>query len=312
VNIKTEQIMKVGIRFSKVGKIYHFYSKIQDLKPGDSVVVETSRGWQLGSVVQPQVEMPGSGEVNLKYIDRRATEEDIQHSHELQQKEADVIELCRQKSGELNFQGVKFVEAEFSFDESRLTILLNQEADEKLALKPLRRLLQKNYPAVQIELRQIGPRDVAKNLCGIGACGMESRCCCTFLTEFNSISIRMAKEQGISLTPSEITGMCGRLRCCLNYEYKNYVEARKDLPKRNQRVMTPQGEGKVLDAFPLKRTILVGIPDVGVREFPLDELLPAGSIVEQQKVENKPVEVLEENKNVQVVKRKSRRRRRRR
>ena len=150
--------------------------------------------------------------------------------------------------------------------------MLNQEADEKLDMKPLRRILQKSYPSTQIELRQIGPRDVAKTLCGIGACGLEKRCCCSFLTEFSSISIRMAKEQGISLTPSEITGMCGRLRCCLIYEFENYVEARKELPKKNQIIKTPQGEGKVIDAFPLKRSVLVEIPETGVREFKMDEL----------------------------------------
>ncbi len=316
MNTQIEEINKVGIRFSKVGKIYHFLSKIPDLKIGDVVVVETSRGWQLGTVAQPITESRDSEEGNLKYIDRKATDADRQHSSELQQKEAEVIELCRQKSAELKFNGVKFVEAEFSFDESRLTILLNQEADEKLDLKPLRRLLQKHYPAVQIELRQIGPRDVAKTLCGIGACGLETRCCCAFLTDFSSISIRMAKEQGISLTPSEITGMCGRLRCCLIYEYDHYVEARKELPKRNQRLMTPQGEGRVLDAFPLKRSVLVEIPDVGMREFTLEDLQSAEqgvtTITIPTPAEKKPVEVAEASKPLQTDRKKSRRKRRRR
>jgi hypothetical protein len=105
---------------------------------------------------------------------------------------------------------------------------------------------------------------VAKLLGGMGACGIENRCCSMFLTEFSPISIKMAKEQGISLTPTEITGMCGRLRCCLIYEYENYVEARKNLPKRNKRVVTPSGEGKVWDVYPLKQTVLVEL-DNGVR-----------------------------------------------
>ena len=128
--------------------------------------------------------------------------------------------------------------------------------------------MQKMFAPSQVEMRQIGPRDVAKLLCGMGACGLEMRCCCAFLTEFSSISIRMAKEQGISLTPSEITGMCGRLRCCLIYEYDQYVDARKSLPKRNKRVQTPQGEGKVVDVVPLREAVLVELPDIGVREFP--------------------------------------------
>ncbi len=309
---QTETSKVVGIRFSRVGKVYHFISTIEDLKQGDYVVVETSRGWQLGKVIQPQVDIKNSEETNLKQIDRKATPEDMIKRQELQQKEAEVIALCREKSAELKFEGTKFVEAEFSFDSSRLTILLNQEADEKLDMKPLRRILQKSYPATQIELRQIGPRDVAKNLCGIGACGLEKRCCCSFLTEFSSISIRMAKEQGISLTPSEITGMCGRLRCCLIYEFENYVEARKELPKKNQILKTPLGEGKVIDAFPLKRSVLVEIPETGVREFKMDELLSQDSISQPVVAVPLPPVVLEQNKTVQVDKKKNHRKRRRR
>ncbi len=104
----------------------------------------------------------------------------------------------------------------------------------------------------------IGPRDVGKGVVGgMGACGLETRCCSKFLTDFSSISIRMAKEQGISLTPAEITGMCGRLRCCLFYEYDQYVEARQGMPKRNKRVMTPDGEGKVIDIIPLQGKVVV-------------------------------------------------------
>lgn len=307
-----DAIKVVGIRFSRVGKVYHFNSTIEDLKQGDHVVVETSRGWQLGKVIQPMIDIKNPEETNLKQIDRKATPEDMKRRQDLLQKEAEVIALCREKSAELKFEGTKFVEAEFSFDSSRLTILLNQEADEKLDMKPLRRILQKSYPSTQIELRQIGPRDVAKSLCGIGACGLEKRCCCSFLTEFSSISIRMAKEQGISLTPSEITGMCGRLRCCLIYEFENYVEARKELPKKNQIIKTPQGEGKVIDAFPLKRSVLVEIPETGIREFKMDELQSLDSNNQPVVSETPPTEIIEHNKSVQVDKKKSRRKRRRR
>jgi cell fate regulator YaaT (PSP1 superfamily) len=134
--------------------------------------------------------------------------------------------------------------------------------------------MQKQYPQSQVEMRQIGPRDVAKLLGGMGACGLETRCCSKFLTEFSPISIKMAKEQGISLTPQEITGMCGRLRCCLVYEYEQYAAARKELPKRNKRVVTPMGEGKVLDVNPLRMTIRVELPDVGGREFHRNQVEP--------------------------------------
>jgi cell fate regulator YaaT (PSP1 superfamily) len=107
---------------------------------------------------------------------------------------------------------------------------------------------------------------------GMGACGLETRCCTRFLTEFSSISIRMAKEQSVSLTPSEITGMCGRLRCCLIYEYQNYVDARQQLPKRNKMVKTPKGIGKVVDVNPLQALIFVEIPELGVVQFPKEEI----------------------------------------
>jgi cell fate regulator YaaT (PSP1 superfamily) len=127
-------------------------------------------------------------------------------------------------------------------------------------------------------MRQIGPRDVAKIIGGMGACGLETRCCSKFLTEFSPISIKMAKEQGISLTPSEITGMCGRLRCCLIYEYEQYVTARKALPKRNKRVVTPMGEGKVLDVAPMSSMVTVLIDsdekNRSVHTFPRDEIEP--------------------------------------
>src|SRR5204863_1431757 len=127
----------------------------------------------------------------------------------------------------------------------------------KVETKSLRDDMQRLYPAQHVTLRQISPRDVAKIIGGMGACGLETRCCSMFLTEFSPISIKMAKEQGISLNPTEITGMCGRLRCCLVYEYEQYVEARKQLPKRGKRVGTPHGEGKVLDQNPLRETVLV-------------------------------------------------------
>jgi cell fate regulator YaaT (PSP1 superfamily) len=138
--------------------------------------------------------------------------------------------------------------------------------------------MQRVYGPAQVELRQIGPRDVAKALGGMGACGLESRCCSKFITEFSSISIRMAKEQGISLTPTEITGMCGRLRCCLIYEYENYVEARKLLPKKNKRVITPDGEGKVVDVSPIREMVTVELPEIGRKEYHKDVLKPADEL----------------------------------
>jgi cell fate regulator YaaT (PSP1 superfamily) len=266
----------VGVRFSKVGKIYHFdASAIPDLHNGEPVIVETSRGWQMGSVAEIVENPTPPPDGSWKPVDRRATPRDLLMRQGWQNHEAEVIVSARKRASELNLSGLKIVSSEYSFDGTRLAILFNTESEEKVDLKSLRSDMQRMYSPAQVELRQIGPRDVAKLLGGMGACGMETRCCAKFLTEFSSISIRMAKEQGISLTPTEITGMCGRLRCCLIYEYEQYVAARAQMPKRNKRVITPEGEGRVVDVSPIRGMVLVEIPEKGVREFPKDDCKPA-------------------------------------
>ncbi len=279
----------VGVRFSKVGKIYHFdASRVRDLQLGDIVVVETSRGWQLGEVAQLVTEPIQPPDGVWKLVDRQATPRDLLLRQSWQQREAEVLVSCRARAAELRLEGVKIVAAEYSFDGTRLSILFSTESEEKVDLKSLRQDMQRLYNHSQVELRQIGPRDVAKIIGGMGACGLETRCCSKFLTDFSSISIRMAKEQGISLTPSEITGMCGRLRCCLIYEYEQYVAARQGLPKRNKRVITPQGEGKVIDVYPLREAVLVELPEVGYREFNKSEIQPAEELENLQKKAQNP------------------------
>jgi cell fate regulator YaaT (PSP1 superfamily) len=263
----------VGVRFNPVGKAYHFdASKIPDLKVGEFVVVETSRGWQLGQVANLLSKPCPPQEGGWKQVDRRATARDLVMRQSWQAKEAEVLLKAQNRASEMRLTGIKVVAAEYSFDGNRLTVQFSTEAEEKIELKGLRSELQKMFSPTQVELRQIGPRDVAKLLCGMGACGLERRCCSGFLTEFSSISIRMAKEQGISLTPAEITGMCGRLRCCLIYEYEHYMELRSQLPKRNKRVITPAGEGKVVDVNPLRQRVVVDIPGTGPREFGKEEI----------------------------------------
>ncbi len=263
----------VGLRFQKVGKIYHFDAgNCPDLMPGDFAVVETSRGKQLGEVIHLVDSKEQSGGATLKPVLRKATPQDLVLRESWKGKELEAIETCRVKVTELKLADVKIVEAEFSFDGSRLSFTYSSEAGEKTDLRNLRRVMQRIYPQSRIEMHLIGPRDVAKYLGGMGACGLETRCCAKFLTDFSPISIKMAKEQGISLTPTEITGMCGRLRCCLVYEYEQYMEARKGLPKRGKRVMTPGGAGKVLDVLTLRQALLVEL-DQGVRrEFSSDEV----------------------------------------
>jgi cell fate regulator YaaT (PSP1 superfamily) len=265
----------VGVRFQKVGKIYHFDAHhCQDLQPGDFAVVDTTRGRQLGEIIHFVEDPQPPPEGTWKPIQRKATPQDLVLRQSWQQKEIEAMINCRAKASELKIPSVKIIAAEFSFDGSRLSLLYSSETGDKIDLRALRRGMQKLYPHSKVEMHQIGPRDVAKILGGMGACGLENRCCSMFLTEFSPISIKMAKDQGISLTPSEITGMCGRLRCCLVYEYEAYVEARKQLPKRGKRVITPQGEGKVVDVYPLKQAVLVNIENGGYTEFQKEDIQP--------------------------------------
>ncbi len=285
----SDKLCVVGVRFSKTGKVYNFdASAVENVGLGDSVVVETSRGWQIGQVAQI-IENPSTPPEGIwKKVDRLATARDLAMRQSWQLKEAEVIAAGRQRVKELNLEGIKIITSEFSIDGSRLTIFFSSEVEEKVDLKSLRQDMQRQFSPTQVEVRQMGPRDVAKLFGGMGACGMESRCCSRFLTEFSSISIKMAKEQGISLTPTEITGMCGRLRCCLIYEYELYVKARQELPKRNKRVITPIGEGKVIDVIPLREIILVELPEVGVRQFNKEELQPADELEALQKKAQNP------------------------
>ena len=248
----------IGVRFSPIGKIYHFDStQVPNIQLGERVIVDTARGRHLGEVVQFLPEKPSPPEGGWKFVERRATPRDLLLQQTWQAKQTEAMINCRARAAELGLQQLKIVAAEYNYDGSRLTFMYSTETDEKAELKSLKKDMQDLYSKTHIEVRQIGPRDVAKLLGGMGACGLETRCCSKFLTEFSPISIKMAKEQGISLTPSEITGMCGRLRCCLIYEFEQYVEARKQLPKRNKRVITPRGEGKVLDVLPMENKVMV-------------------------------------------------------
>lgn len=258
----------VGLRFQPVGKIYHFdASSVRDLKAGDFAIVETSRGSQIGQMVYAVEKPDPNSSGSIKPVLRRATPQDLILKQSWEQKEEEIVEICQTKADELGFTDIKIISVEISFDGTKLYILYSCEEEEKTDLKALKRVVQRLYTPMYIELHLIGPRDVAKILGGMGACGLEARCCATFLPDFSPISIKMAKEQGISLTPTEITGMCGRLRCCLAYEYEQYAEARKLLPKRGKRVSTPSGDGKVIEVNALKSALVVEMDSGGLHEF---------------------------------------------
>jgi cell fate regulator YaaT (PSP1 superfamily) len=266
----------VGVRFQKLGKLYHFKlnGDAAGIQPGDHVVVETKRGRQLGQVIAYVDPQEIDRRRGLKAIERKANPRDLVMKQVWEQRELDALISCREKVQQMGIKDAKFVKAEYSFDGSWLTFMYATE-NKKLDIRPLRRSLSRMFRS-RVDMVLIGPRDVAKIMGGHGACGAP-RCCSTFLTEFSPVSIKMAKEQGISLSPQEITGMCGRLRCCLIYEYEQYVEAKKQLPRAGKRIDTPYGQGRVVDVRALRDSVIVEVEgdyhEVFRHEFePSDEL----------------------------------------
>lgn len=278
-----QQRTVAGVRFQRVGKLYHFeYGDYPQLQKGDHVIVETTRGRQMGEVVN----FYAVDEENRDYkpILRMASPRDLILRHHWELQQDDAMEIVKQKVREHNVRDAKFITALYNFDGSLLTIVYT--ADDKVNVNKLWSDLSKVFPHATVELRQVGPRDVAKLLGGFGACG-ELRCCSTFLTDFSPVSIKMAKAQGISLNPSEITGMCGRLRCCLVYEYEQYVEARQHLPKKNKRIGTPHGEGRVIDVMPLQDAVLVAVGD-GMQVVKREEIVPLEELEAMAKKAKEP------------------------
>jgi len=250
--------MIVSIRFQPIGKLYDFQAdEEQDVRIGDYVLVETSRGQQLGEVASFRIPQDEEDVSAFKPINRRATGGDLALRQHWEKKEAEALDIAHKVAEEVG-TAAKFVGAEYTFDGRRLTFLYVSD-ERKLNLDRFLRRLKQNF-SVLVELRRIGPRDHAKALEGYGACG-EQRCCSRFLTQFVPVSIKMAKVQGVSLNPEEITGVCGRLRCCLAYEQEQYSDAVRGLPRRKKRVRTPHGEGRVVDLLPLKNVVVVQVQD---------------------------------------------------
>ena len=267
-----EEIKYIGVQFSPVGKQYHFSVPADlEVQAGDFVVVNTSRGLQMGKVAQLDVD-PRADVASIIQVDRLATEEDKQKSHANKEKAQEAVEIVNHFLKENEYGEIKAVDAEYTLDGAKMTIYMTYEQDLEFDIRSFLRDVSKHFSDTRLEVRQVGPRDVAKLISGLGACGIEKRCCARFLTEFSSISIKMAKAQDISLTPSEITGICGRLRCCLRYENETYEAALKELPKRKKMVMTPLGEGRVTQVLPLSESVIVNLPEIGPRQFTREEL----------------------------------------
>ncbi len=258
----------VVIRFKRAGKIYYFDPVDIELEMNDRVIVETTRGLALGQVVIfPKQVLTSDVNSPLKPVVRKAEPEDVKRAQELEAKEGEALAECRQLIDKLHL-AMKLLSAEYNFDGSRLTFYFS--AAERVDFRELVRELSSHFK-VRVELRQVGPRDEAKLIGGYGRCG-RPLCCASFLSEFAPVSIRMAKEQDLSLNPMKISGCCGRLMCCLGYESEQYRKMRAKLPKSGQRVSTAMGVAKVVRSNPLKETVLVELENQTSVELPLSEI----------------------------------------
>ncbi len=264
----------VGVSFRPVTKIYYFDPGVLlDLMADEYVVVETSQGQEVGQVTwSPRAVAENMLAGDLKPVVRRANATDLLERDRFRRKEAEVLALCRAKALEHRLP-MAVVSAEYSYDGSRLVVSFTAEGriDFRDLVRDLARALN-----TRIEMKQIGVRDQAKVLDGVGKCGRQL-CCSAWLREFNPVTIKMAKQQNLPLNPPEISGVCGRLLCCLAYEADVYEEARKQLPKVGAAVMTPEGEGRVRRVQPLREMITVRLEDGGIKDFAMAELGVKGS-----------------------------------
>ena len=243
----------VGVRFRKPGKVYFFDPGYIRLKVKDKVVVETSMGEDIGEVVIARRQMPEEKiTVPLKKVIRLANKKDLKKLEENKEKEKKAFKTCKEKIKKHNLE-MNLVDVEYKFDNSKIIFYFT--ADGRIDFRELVKDLAAIYKT-RIELRQIGVRDEVKKIGGNGVCGREL-CCCTFLNNFDIVSIKMAKEQCTSLNPSKISGNCGRLMCCLKFEQDVYEEKLKRLPKVGSTVKTPDGEGTVSGVEVLKEALKV-------------------------------------------------------
>ncbi len=232
----------VGVGFMKAGKTYYFDPVGEVYEQDDRVIVETARGLELGKILISNKMIDESELVApLKPIERKATEEDIKRYNEFRAKHDDAMKLCAERIAKHELD-MKLIDVEYMIDGSKIVFYFS--ADGRIDFRELAKDLASHFHN-RIELRQIGVRDEAKMLGGIGICG-RPLCCNKWLHDFQPVSIKMAKQQNLSLNPTKISGSCGRLMCCLNFEDKTYKELRKGMPKDNERVDTPDGLAKVI------------------------------------------------------------------
>ena len=262
----------IGVRFRTAGKIYFFAPGKYDIKRGDNVIVETARGVEFGRVVSDPKEVEDEEVVQpLKSVIRLATDQDRKTVEKNKQKEKEAFKICLEKIRKHELE-MKLIDVEYTFDNSKIIFYFtaNGRVDFRELVKDLASVFK-----MRIELRQIGVRDEAKMLGGLGSCGRPI-CCGAFLGDFQPVSIKMAKEQNLSLNPTKISGQCGRLMCCLKYEQAYYESALKKLPKVGREVITPDGSGIITEINVIREKVRVRmqLPDgtFDVREYRLEEV----------------------------------------
>ena len=261
----------IGVRFKQAGKIYYFSPAEFLIKKGNYVIVETARGVEFGECVIGIKEIKEEEIVSsLKSVIRIADEKDINKHKENKNKEKDALDICLEKIKEHNID-MKLIDVEYTFDNHKVIFYFT--ADGRVDFRELVKDLATIFKT-RIELRQIGVRDEAKMIGGLGPCG-RAMCCSTFLGDFASVSIKMAKEQNLSLNPTKISGICGRLMCCLNYEQTTYEDIRKRLPKVGSIVKTEEGNGEVVGNSIVKEIVKVKVrrgDEEAVKEFKIEDI----------------------------------------
>ncbi len=292
----------IGVRFKRLGKIYFFDPKWLEVKKGESVIVETSQGEEIAEVVVPNRMIEEEKIVTpLKKILRLASQRDLKHAEECRKKEKEAFDLCNKKIKEHKLE-MTLTDVEYKFDNSK--ILFYFTADGRIDFRDLVKDLASIYKT-RIELRQIGVRDEVKRIGGNGVCGREL-CCCSFLSDFETVSIKMAKEQNISLNPSKISGNCGRLMCCLKYEQEVYEEKLKKLPNVGAIVKTPDGQGEVEGIEPLKEIVKVKLKNgeiFKIKRYDIKEIKVIKDIVKEQ-TDNEEKEYQKELKELENLEKK--------
>lgn len=267
--IDTEKtVIIVGIRFRPAGRIYYFDPLGQEYRTGQYVIVETVRGVEAGRVVIAPKRIAESALTDpLKPVLRLASEDELRMMLSFKSKEKDALARCHERVIQHKLP-MKLVEAEYTFDGSRLTFYFT--ADERVDFRALVRDLAATF-RTRIELRQIGARDQAKLQGGVGPCG-KTLCCSSWITDFGIVSIKMAKEQGLPLNPAKISGVCGRLMCCLSYENENYIQAKQQMPQVGTFLQTPSGTGKVVAINVPRNSVEVMLESGATIQVPVDTL----------------------------------------